>query len=105
MAGWFGRLFGGGVKADADDGRPNEAKAVDYKGFRIVPAPRRHPGGWLTAGVIVKEIGGSTKQTTFVRADILPSRDEAEDNALRKGQRIVDEQGEALFDHPAPPSP
>ena len=102
MAGWLGRLFGGGAKAEADDDRPNEAKAVDYNGFRIVPAPRRQPGGWLTAGLISKEIGGETKQCPFVRADVLATREDAEDNSIRKGQRIVDEQGDALFDMSSP---
>jgi hypothetical protein len=97
MAGWLGRLFGGGAKAEADDGRPNESKAVDYNGFRIVPAPRRQAGGWLTGGVISKEIGGEVRQSTFVRADVLSSREDAEEHSIHKGRRIVDEQGESLF--------
>ena len=103
MAGWLGRLFGGGGKAAADLG-PNEAKAVDHKGFRIVPAPRRQDAGWQIAGVISKDVGGEMKRSSFIRADVLPSREEAEDHAVRKGLRIVDEQGERLFAAPEPPT-
>ncbi|MCE3248623.1 MAG: Transcriptional activator HlyU, partial [Geminicoccaceae bacterium] len=30
------------------------AEAVEYKGYRITPAPERQPSGWNTAGLIAK---------------------------------------------------
>jgi hypothetical protein len=47
--------------------------------------------------VISKEIGGEVKEHKFIRADRFASVDDAADFALRKGQQVVDEQGERIF--------
>ena len=91
----FGGLFGSGA---AEDAPPDPAKAVDYNGFRIHPRPRRQGSGWLTAGLITKEVEGRTREHSFVRADSFPGRDDAERCAVEKGRRIVDEQGERMFE-------
>ena len=40
-------LFRSGASATAAP-----AEAVEYKGYRITPAPERQPSGWNTAGLI-----------------------------------------------------
>lgn len=97
MAGFLARLFGGGKAEDDARGKRNEDKAVEHAGFRIVPAPMRQAGGWLVAGFITKEVGGVVKEHHFIRADTLASLDEAEDHAILKARRTIDEQGEAIF--------
>jgi hypothetical protein len=73
------------------------AEAVEYKGFRITPAPYPASGGFQTAGVIVKDFAEGPKEHRFVRAETHPSRDDAAAFAVRKAQQIIDEQGDRLF--------
>jgi hypothetical protein len=90
------RLFGtsaGGSPAGAD-----ESAAVEYKGYRIVPQPTSASGGYLTAGLIVLETPeGGRREHRFVRADTHPSLDDAKAFTVAKAQRLIDEQGERLF--------
>lgn len=92
------RLFGGG---GSDGGKVEEPKpsgaALEHNGFRIVATPYKAEGQYQTCGVISKEIGGVTKEHRFVRADRFSSQTEAADMALKKGQQIVNEQGDRLF--------
>jgi hypothetical protein len=48
--------------------------------------------------VVSKEVGGVLKEHRFVRADRFSGLDDAVDVALKKGQQIVDEQGDRIFD-------
>jgi hypothetical protein len=91
---FLSKLFGiGGPKAEA----AIPTKEIEHKGFLVRAEPYLSDGQYQVAGTIEKEVGGETRQHRFVRADRMPSADEAGDFALRKGCQIVDEQGEALF--------
>lgn len=92
------RLFGGGGAGDGttDAGKP-VGEAVEHNGFRIVATPYKAEGQFQTCGVISKDVDGVLKEHRFVRADRFASADEAADMAIRKGQQIVDEQGDRLF--------
>ena len=72
-------------------------EAVDYKGFRIVPTPRKAQGGWTTEGTISKSTGDDTRSEHFIRADMLMSEQEAVDYSVSKAKKIIDEQGERLL--------
>jgi hypothetical protein len=87
--------FGGGASAPA---AAPVFDTVEYKGYRLRPAPYPAKGGFQTAGVIEKEIGGETKQHCFVRAETHPSQDDAATFAVVKARQIVDEQGDRIFD-------
>ena len=89
----WGRLAGGS-RAD-EPGEPTEA--VEYKGFRIRPAPYSARGGFQTAGVIEKDFETGMKEHRFVRAETHPSKDEAASFAITKGKQIIDEQGDRIF--------
>jgi len=94
------KLFGGGgggSDTTPDAGKPVGA-AVEHNGFRIVATPYKADGQFQTCGVISKEVGGVTKEHRFVRADRFASAQDAADMAIRKGQQIVNEQGDRLFD-------
>ncbi|ALA16361.1 MULTISPECIES: HlyU family transcriptional regulator [Chelatococcus] len=95
LKGLLGGLFGGGREASAEEAPAGEA--VEYKGFRIRPAPYPAGGQFQTAGIIEKDIGGEIKEYRFVRAETHASRSDAENFALTKGRQIVDEQGERIF--------
>jgi hypothetical protein len=88
------RLFGGGEKAEA----PAAAKQIEHKGFLIRATPYKAEGGqYQTCGVVSKEVGGVMKEHKFIRADRFAALDDAVDISLKKGQQLVDEQGERMF--------
>jgi len=88
------KLFGGG------EGSTKSAPAADpveYNGFTIQPTPFVEGGQFQTCGVISKEIGGELKQHRFIRADRFASQDDAVNVTIRKGQQMIDEQGDRMF--------
>jgi hypothetical protein len=85
-------LFRSGAPAPAAP-----AEAVEYKGYRITPAPERQPSGWNTAGLIAKTFEDGVKEHRFVRVDTHTSKDDAIAFSITKAQQIIDEQGERLF--------
>ena len=89
------RLFGGGGSDESAGGSP--AKQIEYKGFTIAATPYKNDGQYQTSGVVSKEIDGVLKEHRFVRADRFAALDDAIEVSLRKGQQIVDEQGERIF--------
>jgi hypothetical protein len=91
------RLFGGGGSSDESAGGGPPAKQIEHKGFTIAATPYKSDGQYQTSGVVSKEIDGVLKEHRFVRADRFASLDDAVDVSLRKGQQIVDEQGEKIF--------
>lgn len=92
---FFKRLFGGGGSEDTAPTKP--AKQIEHKGFIIAATPYKNDGQYQTCGVVSKEIGGVLKEHKFIRADRFAGLDDAIDISLKKGQQIVDEQGERLF--------
>ena len=94
LKGIWRRLAGGGGGSDA--GEP-PMEAVEYKGYRIRPAPYAAPGGYQTAGVIEKDSSDGVKEHRFVRAETHPSRDDAAAFAVQKGRQIIDQQGDRVF--------
>ncbi len=94
MKGILGRIFGGGGGGSGEEA-PGEA--VEYKGFRIRPAPYSADGQFQTAGLIEKDFPDGVKEHRFVRAEKHASKDAAASFAVTKGMQIVDEQGDRLF--------
>jgi hypothetical protein len=89
------RLFGGGATVEPADTKP--AKQIEHKGFTISATPYKSEGQYQTCGVVSKEIGGVLKEHRFVRADRFSGLDDAVEISLKKGQQLVDEQGEKIF--------
>jgi hypothetical protein len=73
------------------------AQAVEYRGYRITPAPRRQASGWNTAGVITKSFDDSVKEHRFIRVDTHANKDDAVAFSITKAQQIIDEQGDRIF--------
>jgi len=93
--GLWSRLTGGS-EGNADGGVSVEA--VEYRGFRIRPAPYPAKGQFQTAGVIEKDYETGLKEYRYVRAETHASKDDAAAFAISKGKQIIDEQGDRLFD-------
>jgi hypothetical protein len=91
------RLFGGGSGSGEGAGGGTPAKQIEHKGFTIAATPYKNDGQYQTSGVVSKEIDGVLKEHRFVRADRFAALDDAIEVSLRKGQQIVDEQGERIF--------
>lgn len=90
------RLFGGGPAAT--ERPPDRAAAVEYKGFRIVPTPRRQAGGaFFTVGIIEKDFPDGTRTHEFIRADTHATEEDARDFAVTKAKQIIDSEGERIF--------
>src|SRR5690349_1022721 len=77
----WNRLAGAGSAGEREE---PAAEAVEYKGFRIRPAPYSAKGGFQTAGVIEKDFESGMKEHRFVRAETHPSKDDAATFALTK---------------------
>ena len=90
----FARLAGGQAGAEAHE-PPGEP--VEYKGYRITPAPYPAEGQYQTAGVVEKDFPSGTKEHRFVRADRHASKDDAVEFSIAKGKQIVDQQGDRIF--------
>lgn len=92
----FGGLFGGGDKKSA---ATPAAASVEYKGFRITPAPRPNGPQWQVAGTISKDgaPGEPPREHQFIRADVMVTVEDAAEFSIRKAKQIIDEQGERIF--------
>ena len=88
------RLFGVG---SGEDAAPAVAKEIEHNGFVIRATPFKQDGQYQCAGTVAKEIDGTMKEHSFIRADRFASLDDAVDISLRKGRQMIDEMGERLF--------
>lgn len=82
------KLFGGG---SAETSAP--AATMDYKGFLISAEPFKEGGQWQLSGRISKD----GKEHRFIRADKFTDKDACAEVAISKGQLIVDQMGERMF--------
>lgn len=89
----WSRLAGGASTASAGPPIP----AVDYKGYRIRPAPYLSNGQYQTAGSIEKDTPEGLKEHKFIRADTYASRDDAITFTISKAKQIIDQQGDRIF--------
>ncbi|MGF6226334.1 hypothetical protein QFZ27_000289 [Inquilinus ginsengisoli] len=97
MVSFLKSLFGGGKREEASSGEVPAGPAVEYKGFRIRPAPFQAGGQYQTSGVIEKDFPEGTKTHRFIRADKHGSKDDATAFSVTKAQQIIDEQGDRVF--------
>ena len=85
--------------AGAASGAADAAAAppVEYKGYRIRPAPYRANGHYQTAGTIEKDTPDGVKEHKFIRADTYQNRDDAIAFTISKAKQIIDNQGDKIF--------
>lgn len=93
IGGFFKNLFGGEKQGQAAKADP----PVLYDGFEIVCEPKTVNGQWQVSGRIEKEIDGERKVHIFIRADLLPSAEDAARETQRKAKVMIDQQGDAIF--------
>ncbi len=91
----IGKLFQGGDSAEAE--QESTADAVEYKGFQIIPQPRKIGGQYGVGALICKEVDGESRQYQLLRSDQMSSRDDCIELSISKAKRTIDEQGERVF--------
>jgi hypothetical protein len=91
-------LFGGRSSAKSAETKEILGEPEDYNGFVIRAAPFKSEGQYQTAGIIAKDVAGVHKEHRFIRADRHSSLEDALGFSLTKARKIVDEQGERMFD-------
>ena len=69
-----------------------------YRGFRIAAAPLSEGGQYRVGGKIEKGEGEEARHYSFVRADLIPNKEEADSISLMKAKLMVDQLGDSLFD-------
>ena len=89
----FSKLFGG----KSGDGNKSKTVPEDYKGFVIFPEPTPDQGGFRIGALIEKEIGGELKSHRMIRADTVPTEDDAKRISLLKAQAFIDQMGDGVF--------
>lgn len=87
------RLFGRSVADSAPASEPVRL----YRGFEVRPEPIEEGGQYRLAALIGKEIDGEMRSHRLIRADLFPTAQEATAAAVRKAERVIDEQGDALL--------
>lgn len=88
------RLFGGGK---SDSAKSADGPTEEYEGFLVRSTPQKEGGQFRLCGIISKEIDGELRQHQLIRADILPSMDDAHQACFRKARQVIDEQGARLL--------
>lgn len=98
---WLGRWFGRSP-AGARSSAPASDDPIEYKAYRIAPAPIAEGQVWRVAGEISLEVDGIRKTHRFIRADTLPDRDSAVQTMILKARLLIDQQGDRLFQQGPP---
>lgn len=84
-----------GTAGATPDGPP--LPAIDYKGYRIRPAPYLNGRQYQTAGSIEKDTPEGLKEHKFIRADTYASLDDAITFTIAKAKQIIDQQSDRIF--------
>ena len=75
---------------------PNFA-SISYQGYSIHPCPLAEGGQYRVNGQITQVIDDIEHHYALVRADLLPSAEQAAELMVAKAQRVIDEHGTRLF--------
>lgn len=70
---------------------------INYQGYDIYPAPIAEGSQYRINGRITQVIDGTEHCYDLVRADLLPSAEQAAELMIAKAKRVIDEHGNRLF--------
>ena len=87
-------LFGGGdSEGKASTQTLIDDLAIDYNGYRIVPAPIQTGNNYRVGAIITKD----EQEHRLIRADEMPSQTDCIEISLRKAKQMIDQQGDGIF--------
>ena len=69
-----------------------------YQGFDIYPDPMPEAGQYRLHGRITQLKDGERQEYRLIRSDLLPSAEQAAELMIAKAKRVIDENGERIFD-------
>jgi hypothetical protein len=69
-----------------------------YRGFDIYPEPMAEGGQYRLHGRITRLKDGELQEYRLIRSDLLPSAEQAAELMVAKARRVIDENGERIFD-------
>jgi hypothetical protein len=84
----FSKLFGSS-KPSKSEAAPSEA----YKDCAITPTPYKESNGWRLGARIEKD----GRMHELIRADVLQSKEQADEASVAKAKQVIDEQGDRIF--------
>ncbi|OIN10419.1 HlyU family transcriptional regulator [Oceanisphaera psychrotolerans] len=71
---------------------------ASYQGFDIHPEPMAEGGQYRLHGRITRLKDGELQEYRLIRSDLLPSAEQAAELMIAKAKRVIDENGERIFD-------
>ena len=74
-----------------------QVEPIEYNEFLIYPEAKSEGGQYRIAGRITKEIDGNVKEHTFIRSDLLTSKEQANDLMLNKAKLFIDQNNGEIF--------
>ncbi|MBM7454410.1 hypothetical protein HNR62_000239 [Oceanisphaera litoralis] len=93
MFNWLKKWFAQGASTTTPDVEPES-----YRGFDIHPEPMAEGGQYRLHGRITRLKDGELQEYRLIRSDVLPSAEQAAELMIAKARRVIDEQGERIFD-------
>ena len=72
-------------------------ETTEYKEFTIRPTPMKEGGQYRLSAIITKGENDALQSHTFIRSDVVASRDDCIEMTLRKAKIAIDQMGESLF--------
>lgn len=91
--GFLSKLFG----FNKEEKQPVVVDPIEHNGYLIYPEPMSEGGQFRIAGRICKTIDGEIKTHTFIRSDLLGSKQDAETFMLDKARMFIDQNGDRMF--------
>jgi len=71
--------------------------SIEYKGFSITPGPIPEGRQYRVGATITKGTGDTLQTHTFIRSDVVASRDECISMTIRKAKITIDQTGDKIF--------
>jgi len=81
---------------NAPEAAPVE-ESTEYKGFTITPSPISEGGQYRLSAAITKQINEQQQTHTFIRSDVVASRDDCIEMTIRKAKIAIDQMGDSIF--------
>lgn len=77
--------------------KAESADSIEYNGFTITPTPIREGGQFRLSATITKPVGEIIQTHTFIRSDVIASRDDCIEMTIRKAKIAIDQMGDNIF--------
>ena len=77
--------------------KAESADSIEYNGFTITPTPIPEGSQFRLSATITKQTDGIEKTHSFIRSDVIASRNDCIEMTIRKTKIAIDQMGESIF--------